>query len=323
MSFALLGLGLAFALYLLGSSLLSLVVGLGFSAFERAALCLHPRWRASVLFGLGLLPALGGTVLALGLVLPAWLTHEPREGDERAGPVLLFLATLGALLVFLRLGTALRDQLRTAQTVRDWIAAGQPLPGLPLVAIRFPHDFPVAALCGFVRPRLLLAEGLLHALSAPELEAVVAHELAHLEARDNWKRLLLRAAPAPLAFCAKGTTLLRAFEEAAEAAADRRATDRVPPLCLAQALLKVAALVPPGQRLEMSAAALHHDGSLAARVRALLLAHDHEAPAGVIGRGSLRGASLLALAALVLLVVGSSALPAVHLVLEGLVHLLS
>ena len=73
----------------------------------------------------------------------------------------------------------------------------------------------------------------------------------------------------------------------------------------------------------MSAAALHHDGSLAARVRALLLAHDHEAPAGVIGRGSLRGASLLALAALVLLVVGSSALPAVHLVLEGLVHLLS
>ena len=323
MSFAVLGLALALALYLVASSGLSLVVGVSFPTLERAARRLHPRVRASFLFGLGVLPALGGTVLALGLVLPAWLTQEPREGDERAGPVLLLLASAGVLLVLLRLGSALRDQLRTQQTVREWRAAGQPLPGLPLAATRFPHDFPVAALSGFVRPRLLLADRLLLALSPEELRAVVAHELSHLEARDNLKRLLLRAAPDPLAFFATGASLRRAFEEAAEAAADAAAARRVAPLCLAQALVKVAALVPPGERLEMSAAALHREGSLAARVRALLQAHDHEAPADAFGPGPVRGASLLALSALFLLVVASSALPGVHHVLEGLVHLLS
>ena len=323
MTFALLGLGLALALYLLGSCGLSLAVGLGFPALERAAQGLHPRLRASVFFGLGVLPALGGTVLALGLVFPAWLTQEPREGDERAGPVLLLLASAGVLLVLLRLGAALRDQIRTQQTVREWTAAGRPLLGLPLAATHFPHDFPVAALSGFLRPRLLLADRLLLALSPEELEAVVAHELSHLEARDNLKRLLLRAAPDPLAFFATGASLRRAFEEAAEAAADASAAGRVAPLCLAQALVKVATLVPPGARLEMSAATLHREGSLAARVRALLQAHDHQAPAQAQGPGPVRGASLLALAALLLLVVGSSAFPAVHLVLEGLVHLLS
>ena len=323
MSFALLGLAVAFALYLVGSCGLALVVGLAFPALDRAAQRLRPRLRAFVLFGLGLLPALGGASLSLGLVLPAWLAHEPRDGDERAGPVLLLLAGAGVLLVVLRLGAALRDHLRTERTVREWTAAGQPLPGLPLAATHFPHAFPVAALSGFVRPRLLLADHLLLALQPDELEAVVAHELSHLDARDNLKRLLLRAAPDPLAFFAAGACLRRAFEEAAEAAADASAARRVSPLCLAQALVKAAALVPPGQRLEMSAAALHRDGSLEARVRALLEAHDHEAPPDPCGLGSVGGASLLAVAALFLLVVGSSALPAVHLVLEGLVHLLS
>ena len=323
MSFALLGLGLAFALYLVCSSILSLMVGLSFPALDRLAQRFHPRWRASVLFGLAALPALGGAALALGLVLPSWLTREPREGDERAGPVLLFLASAGALLVLFRLGAALRDHLRTQRTVREWMAAGRPLPGLSLDATRFPHAFPVAALSGLVRPHLLLADRLVLALSEDELEAVVAHELSHLEARDNWKRLLLRAAPDPLAFCAEGARLRRAFEEAAETAADASAAGRVGPLCLAQALLKVAALVPPGRKLEMSEATLHREGSLATRVRALLEAHDRGGPADARGPSPVRGAGLLAAALLVMLAVGSSALPAVYLALEGLVHLLS
>lgn len=321
MSFALLGLGLVFALYLVAACGLSLAVGLAFPVLDRACEPLDPRWRASLFFGLGLLPALGGSLLALGLVLPAWLAHEPRESDERAGPVLLLLAAAGVLLVTLRLGAALRDLLRTGRTVRAWTAAGRPLAGLPLPATRFPHDFPVAALSGLVRPRLLLAESLLDALSREELEAVVAHELSHLEARDNLKRLLLRAAPDPLTFFTAGGRLRRAFEEAAEAAADRRAATRVPALRLAQALVKVAALVPPGQRFDMSVTALQRDGSLAARVRALVEAHDGPAPKGSLAPW--RGVGLVVLAALAALALGPSALPAVHRGLEQLVHLLS
>ena len=150
---------------------------------------------------------------------------------------------------------------------------------------------------------------------------MVAHELSHLEARDNLKRLLLRAAPDPLAFFATGARLRRAFEEAAEAAADASAARRVSPLGLAQALMAVAALVPPGQRLELSVATVHREGSLAARVRALLRAHDRGGSVSGSGPWPLREAGVVALAVFFLLVVGSSTLPVVHRVLEGLVHL--
>lgn len=321
MSFALLGLGLALALFAAGAAGLSLVVALAFPTLERASHGLEPRARASLLFGLGMLPAVGGAVLAVGLVLPAWLAHEPREAEEQAGPVLLFLASVGILLVLVRFGAALGDVLRTERTVNAWIAAGQPLAGLPLPATRFPHAFPVAALAGWRRPRLLLADRLLGALSPAELEAVVAHELSHLEARDNLKRLLLRAAPDPLAFFGAGARLRRAFEEAAEAAADATAARRVSPLGLAQALMAVAALVPPGQRLELSVATVHREGSLATRVRALLRAHDGEGTASGSRSWPRRAAGVVALAVFFLLMVGSSTLPVVHRVLEGLVHL--
>ena len=323
MRFALLGLGLAFALFGVASSALSLVVGLAFPVLDRATRKIDPRTRASVLFGLGVLPALGGVVLALGLVLPAWLIREPREADEGAGPALVLLASAGVLLVLLRLGSALRDYLRTEATVHAWIAQGRPMGGLPLAATRFPHDFPVAALTGWRRPRLLLADQLLDALLPDELEAVVAHELSHVEARDNLKRLLLRAAPDPLAFCATGARLRQAFEEASEAGADASAARRVSPLRLAHVLVKVAALVPSGRSLELGLVGLHHEGSLAARVRALLEAHDRAAPPEPSGPRLLRGAGIVALSALALLGIASSAFPAVHEVLESLVHLLS
>ncbi|HVQ31543.1 MAG TPA: M56 family metallopeptidase [Vicinamibacteria bacterium] len=323
MSFALLGLGLAFALFAAGSSALAVVVGLAFPFLDRATRKADPRTRASVLFALGVLPALGGTVLALGLVLPAWLLREPREAREGAGPALVLLASAGLLLVLLRLGSALRDYLRTAETVREWTAQGRPLGGLPLAATRFPHDFPVAALTGWRRPRLLLADRLMDALLPDELEAVVAHELSHLEARDNLKRLLLRAVPDPLAYCAAGARLRQAFEEASEAGADASAAHRVPPLRLASALVKVAALVPPGRRLELGLVALHHEGSLAARVGALLEAHDRTTLPDPPGSRWLRGAGMVALTALALLGIASSAFPLVHDALEGLVHLLS
>jgi len=323
MSFALLGLGLAFALFTLASSGLSLAVGVGLPAFERAAQRLEPRARASFLFALGVLPSLGGALLSLGLVIPAWLAREPRDGDEQAGPVLLILAAAGMLLVLFRLASALRDGLRTAQTVRRWVATGLPLGGLPLVATRFPHEFPVAAVAGFWRPRLLLADCLVNALLPEELQAVVAHELSHVEARDTLRRLVLRAMPDPLSCLARGVALRRSFEEATEAAADAAAAQRVSPLCLAQALVKVAALVPPGRRLELSLATLHREGVLAARVRALLHAHDRGVSRAAGAPWPRRGAGAAALAALTFLVVASCALPVVHRVLEGLVHLLS
>ena len=326
MTFAALGLAVLLAVHLVVSTALSLALAPALPWVETRT-GVTPARRASALLFLGLLPSLGGLVAAFGLALPAWIVHEPRGAGEGAGPVLVALAAASAVLVVGRVGAALRDQWRTSRLVRRWSAAGRPLPGLPLPATRFPHEFPVAAVFGLVRGRLFLADRLLRALSPEELDGVVAHEAAHRAARDNLKRLLLRASPDLLALTGPGARLRLAFEEAAEAAADRRASARVAPLVLARTLLKVAALVPPGQRLDATVAALHRDGALCGRVRALVSAHDRatasEAGRPGSGRTPARGlGAALALAALSTLVAAAAlSLRPVHGLLETLVHL--
>jgi Zn-dependent protease with chaperone function len=328
MSFAVLGAALLLAVHLVVSTALSLLVALALPRFE-ARPGGSPARRASTLFCFSLLPALSGLAVALGLALPAWLVHEPRGTNETAGPVLVALAAAGAALVAGRAGAALLDQWRTWRLVRRWSATGRPLAGLPLPATRIPHEFPVAAVFGLVRGRLFLADRLLIALSPEELEGVVAHEVAHRAARDNLKRLLLRASPDVLALTGLGARLRQAFEDAAEAAADGRACARVSPLVLARTLLKVASLVPPGQRLDAAVAALHRDGALSARVLALVAAQERADAGGVAltrtGRRAPPGlaAALVAAALAALAVASDSSLRTTHALLESLVHLMS
>jgi Zn-dependent protease with chaperone function len=322
-SFAALGLAVCLAVHLLGTLVVSLAVAVALPRLEPPLQRLAPDRRASLLLLLALLPAGSGLVAVLGLALPAWLLHEPRGGAESPGPLLLALAAAGALLVVGRLTLALADACCTARLVRRWRAEGRELSGFPFAATRVAVDAPVAALGGIVRPRLLLSGALLDALLPGELDAVVEHERAHAAARENLKRLLLRASPDPLALWPAGRRLRAVFEEAAEAAADRTACARVPPLRLARALLKLAALAPRGPILEIAAAALHREGDLAMRVRALV--HAHESGESVADAPRALGTSWLAAGLFVALLAaaGASLLPRVHGMLESLVHLLS
>jgi Zn-dependent protease with chaperone function len=322
MRFWLLGIGLVLVVHLVVASLLSLAVALVFGWFETRLQRLDPLRRAPLLLVLVFLPSSAGLLCALGLVLPAWLLFEPRSTAETLGPVLRFLAVAGIALVTARATNALSGVLRTRKLLRVFEREGRALPGLALPAVRAPHLFPVAALSGLWRPRLFFADRVLEALDGEELEAVVGHELAHREANDNLKRLLLNASPDPLAFLGAGQRLRASFLEAAEAVADRRACARVEPLVLARALLKVAALLPPGKTLDLAMASLHREGGLAARVRALVGAHEGRSPLSLpVGAGArpTRAALFLAggLLALGLL------LPAVHRALEAIVKLLA
>src|SRR5206468_11663090 len=56
-------------------------------------------------------------------------------------------------------------------------------------------DAPLMALAGIWRPRLIVARGLVDALTPEELAASVAHEAGHQRSRDNLKRLVMRAVP--------------------------------------------------------------------------------------------------------------------------------
>jgi Zn-dependent protease with chaperone function len=330
-SFLVLFLALVLAAHLLLSSLVAAAVSLTCRIAGGAIARLEPPRRASVLFALILLPSLAGLLGATLLVAPAWLLYEPQGVAETMGPVLAACASAGGLLLVVRIVGAARAVAQARRLLARFRRDGCALPGLPLPALRAPHPFPVAALAGVTRPRLLFAETVLRALDPDELRAVVAHELAHHAAADNLKRLAIDLSPDLLAFTPCGRRLREEFLEAAEALADRRACDRVAPTVLARALLKVAALVPAGGRLELAMASLHRERSLASRVRDLLAAADAGVDHG--SRDSSRSAARVGLvvagAASTLLLLPSAGaalaplLRGVHGILERAVHLLA
>jgi Zn-dependent protease with chaperone function len=314
-----LGLTVVLAVHAVVATVAALAVAAAAPSWLRREGHQQPARRARRLLALALLPSTSGLGVSLGLVAPAWLLYEPRGTRESGGPVLLLLAALGTGLALVRLGGALRAQRATTRLVAAWARAGRPLPGLGLAATCAGHPHPVAVVAGVLRPRLLLSESLLAAITPEELGAVAAHERAHVAAHDNLKRLLLRASPDPLALLPAGRRLREAFERAAEEAADAAACAQVPRLALARALLKVAALTPPGEHLlALPVAALHREGSIVARVHALV-----HARVEVDDRGNLPvlpswPTRLLLLAAASLAI--AAFLPNVHGVLERLVH---
>jgi Zn-dependent protease with chaperone function len=108
-------------------------------------------------------------------------------------------------------------------------------------AVRLWHGkHPVAATCGFWRPALLLSPWLIAHLDADELEAVLAHELAHIVRRDNqcdWLALILRDAFGYLPMSRRCYRRLRQHQELA--CDDLAVAVTHHPLALASALAKV------------------------------------------------------------------------------------
>jgi hypothetical protein len=270
---------------------------------------------AANLFALRTLPAALGLAGTLGLAVPAFVRFEPRQVAEGPGLTFVLLALAGAALLGRGLLRAVAGAWATGRLRRAWMAAARPvaLPGAPVPAYRLRHGFPVVSVLGVLRPRLFVAEQVLDSLSAAELSAVLAHEAAHVAARDNLRRLLLQLCPAP----PWGSGLLeRGWERAAEEAADASTPER---LDLATALVKTARLAPPGARLDVPAAALHRGGALARRV-IRLTAEGAKGAAPDRRPGKLARAVLLAgLGAWLGLC--AQALPSVHRLVEGLVHL--
>ena len=323
MSFWLLGLAVLLAVHFLASAGVSLAV-LGVAQAARARVArLSAEARAGRLFALLLLPSVAGLAGVL-LAVVAWLLYEPRTPGERPGAPLVALALAGLVVIVARVASAAAAARRTRRVTALFRREGREVGGLPLPASSAAFAFPVASLAGLWRPRLLLADGVLGALGPDELDAVVAHELAHLRARDNLKRLLLRTSLDPLALTRTGRRLRAEFLGAAEAAADARACEEVAPTALARAILKVARLV-PAERLAPDLASFHLEGSLAARVHALVDGPQdgrRTAPAASprSGRGARLAIGLVLAAAGLASALG--ALPALHEALERLVRLL-
>jgi Zn-dependent protease with chaperone function len=209
----------------------------------RAGLRRHLTEAATVL-GVRLLPAMGSATLVLTVVLPAFLIYEPRHAHDRPGPLLVVCA-LFSLLV---LGDGIRRGLRAWRATQALLRGSEPHltrpanSGTDVTVINVKE--PLVGVVGSWRQRIVAARSVAAACDHEEFHQVLAHEAAHMDARDNLKLLMLLTMPDALAWLTSGRALTAQWRAASELEADERAsgTDPRKRVALASALIKVARL---------------------------------------------------------------------------------
>jgi Zn-dependent protease with chaperone function len=202
------------------------------------------------LLALRLLPAGGAILLALTVVLPAFLIYEPTHQREAGGPLLIALTMFALLTVGVGIWRAWCACMATGAFFRDYGPADDRfvIAGQHVDIVDVPK--PIVAVVGGWRPRIVMSKRVVAACSNEELRQVIAHEAAHVSGRDNLKLLLLVLGPDALGWLPAGVALAARWRAAAERDADERATgsDRHKRLALASALIKVARLSSATQR---------------------------------------------------------------------------
>ena len=229
-----------------------------------------PASRAAGLFGLRLLPSAAGLFGAFVIVLPMFLRFEPSDTQESVATTLAVVGAAGALLLASGAWRAVLAWRATRALAREWRVRARRLTmsDVPVPVFAIDETYPMVAVVGFRRPELFVSERVLRACSADEVRAMLLHECAHIAARDNIRRVVLRACPGLLP-ANRGLDALwaQATEEAADAAAARSRPDLRTDL--AHALVTVARLA-TGAHRPLSASALYLGGTIESRVRRLL-----------------------------------------------------
>lgn len=291
----LLGASVALAVLLGINALASLLAAGLWRALERPA---RRRWsaatRARLIFVLRTFPAACALTFVAALLIPSYVTHEPRATAEVVGLKLGIIALLSITGIALAVWRGISARRATRTLAANWMRHGEPVSfeGIAIPAYRIRHAFPVIAVVGTFKPRLFIADQVFDSLTEEELSAALAHENAHLAVHDNLKRGVLRACRDLLTIVPCGRSLDRAWAEASEAAADERAARAGTQLALnlASTLVKIVRLAPTGVRPTMPAGAFLVDetvGGVAQRVRRLTQL------AGIEGAFDGRGSALL------------------------------
>ena len=216
------------------------------------------RTRAEILFVMRIGPPVIAIVAIAAFMIPSYLAYEPHATEEVVSFKLGALATLSAIGVGLAISRGLRSWLATRSLLKNWLASSTPieLETISVPTFVLQHSFPIIAVVGAIRPRLFIASHVLESLSEEELGATIAHEYGHLAAGDNFKRSVMRVSRAALLLIPCGRSLDRAWSEASESAADEHAAQQssLVALNLASALVRIARMIPKGQRQIMPAA---------------------------------------------------------------------
>jgi Zn-dependent protease with chaperone function len=112
---------------------------------------------------------------------------------------LLVLAALGVAslaMIAVRTITVLRATLRAQrQWLRNsWLVN---IAGIQLPVYCMEGASPLLAVTGIFRPRIFVARRVAESLTAKELSAAIAHEMAHVSALDNLKQFILKVSQPP------------------------------------------------------------------------------------------------------------------------------
>jgi Zn-dependent protease with chaperone function len=281
--------------------------------------CPEPGRRAVATRRVRLLP------VALGLAATVWtslafLVFEPRGQDERIGNVLVIVAGLTVVMLAASLWRLGHVLVRSTRALRPIFKRATPIAidGVSTPAFSVDSAFPIVAVVGVMRPRLIIARSVLRGCSPDELGAILAHEHGHIQNHDNLTRLLMAVTPDLLSLMPASRRLAAVWHEAAEDAADDCATSlgvhgRA---LLAQALVKVARLVPKGAvPIILPASALYRGEDLERRVRRLLTPLAASGPRRLCRRAVARRV----VTSVIVLAASASALNGIHELIEAAV----
>ena len=177
----------------------------------------HPRSRARFLMAVRLLPSLTAIVAAAGGAV-AFARYEPRHTSEHTGLVLMLTASMAFALAVPAVWRVGRSCWHTARAHRLTRRLGQRMhiPDFPLPVCRVAVDFPLAAVSGVLKPRLILSSRIIDECPPNELSIVLRHEAAHARYRDNLARMCLLACPDVLSVMPTGAQILFEWHQAAE-----------------------------------------------------------------------------------------------------------
>ncbi|MBA2304548.1 MAG: M48 family metalloprotease [Acidobacteria bacterium] len=228
--------------------------------------------RARAVAAARLAPVTAGSVVA-AILSNVFLRYEPRDTAEDPG-VLLMIASAVTMALVVTAGARLARAVRAgAECSRLLRAAGRPAQrsdGTPVWIVD--SEYPVAAVTGIFRTRLLLSTRIIDECTTKELDAVVRHETAHVMRRDNVVRAAMLYLPDPLGLLRAGREMTKVWAAAAEESADDAAAghDVEDRTILAAALVRVARMASTPAPRWVPVLAFYEGTNLESRVRRLL-----------------------------------------------------
>lgn len=224
----------------------------------------------------------------------------PLPWHAYAALVVVALWLAGAALRLARIGLGLhriRRLLARCSPLRDEVAARARSLAASMGLSRPPRllesgDIDVPMAVGWLRPAVLVPLSAITALPPAQLDALLAHEIAHVKRHDFLVNLLQEVVCAALFYHPAVHFIARSIREAREHAADDEAAERVPPGTLARALCSLESIRSPLPELTVGSSG----GDLMNRIQRLLKSGSTAERRGALPALAVTGALLAAAA---------------------------